>query len=70
MNLIVGTDIGATHVTLTAPGQDIYITVTNPAATVSQVQTAISKLSSFVGGLGAAGSTVASHEGIGGATSN
>jgi len=71
MNLVIGTDLGATHCTLSAPALvDVYVVVSNKGATVSQIQAALSKISAFVGKMGAAGATLQSYEGIGGATSN
>ncbi len=70
MNLNFGTDIASTLVTRSGTPNDVICTVTNKLATVAQIQTALAKISTFVGKMGAAGDTLKARDGQGGATSN
>lgn len=45
---------------------DITVHVYNEAATITQIQAALTAISAAIGGMGSAGATIAQYDGVGG----
>lgn len=72
MQLMVATDVGSTKTTFSPINSqllgtnDIVVVVNHKGATVAQVQSALTRLSTAIGNMGAGSSTLKSWEGQGG----